>query len=51
VVTGESLHQAADESVEDETAVASVPTVESKDELIEVGVQVLVAHRPLVGAE
>ncbi len=46
-----SFHQTADESVEDEASVASVSTVEAKDELIEIGVQVLVAHRSLMGAE
>jgi len=32
-------------------AVAGVPTVEAKDELIKVGVQMLIAHRSLVGAK
>ena len=46
-----SFHQTADEAPEDQATVARVSTVEAKDELVEVGVQVLVAYRPLMGPE
>ena len=46
-----SLCQGADKALEDEAAVARVSAVEAEDELVEIGVQVLVAHRPLVSSE
>jgi hypothetical protein len=33
------LHQAADQSPEDETAVSRVPAVETEDEFVEVGIK------------
>ena len=45
------LHPLADEPPEDESAVAGVATIEPKDELVEVTVEVLVGHTSLVGAE
>lgn len=46
-----SLHQAADEAPEDESSVARMSAIKAKDELVQIGVQVLVFHRPLMGAE